>query len=456
MNPWIARAVILAASVVMIVIRAPHVRRSRGIKVTRGMPDSPRSTAILAVIVATALAATPLAQRPAWFSAWMAAPNIGEVIVGLANSTVRTIVRPTISGEALRIKLDNSRASTPVTFSAAFVGRSATAAAIVPGTNRPLTFNGSATVTIPPGGAAWSDPADFSVAAFQRLTVSLNVEAASDVSMHALGLVSSYRAGGAVGHVDTGSGFTALSSTVPKSRTVEYPIYWVSAVDVRSVSAGGTIVAIGDSWIDGRCSTTDAGVVQPDLYRRWLDVLATRLAARWPDNPLAVVNAGIGGNRLIPPGGNGPTTLERLDRDVLERAGVTHVIALQGMNDLGQGTGVEPLITAMREVIDRVHARGLPIIGATLFPMARPDRAGWTSSMEEQRLAVNAWIRTRAAYDGVIDFDRLMSRGPTYDGRASLPPAFGCDDLVHPNADGYRAMGEFVDPDLFRPRALGR
>lgn len=409
-----------------------------------------------AVIAAIALAETPLAQQPAWFSVWTAAPTIGEVVPGLAKSTVRTIVRPTISGQALRIKLDNSRAGTPVTFSAAFVGRSATAAAIMPGTNRPLTFNGAATVTIPPGGVAWSDPTDVSVTAFQRLTVSLNVEAASDVSMHALGLVSSYRADGAVGRADTGRGFTPLSSTVPKSRTVEYPIYWVSAVDVRSASAGGTIVAIGDSWIDGRCSTTDAGVVHPDLYRRWLDVLATRLAARWSDSPLAVVNAGIGGNRLIPPGGNGPATPERLERDVLERAGITHVVALQGMNDLGQGTRAERLITAMREVIDRVHARGLRIIGGTLFPMARPDRAGWTSSMEEQRLALNDWIRTRARYDGVIDFDRLMSRGPSYDGRASLPPEFGCDDFVHPNADGYRAMGEFVDLDLFRPGAPGR
>jgi hypothetical protein len=212
------------------------------------------------MVVAIALAASPLAQQPAWFSAWMAAPSIGEVIVGLTNSTVRTIVRPTISGQALRIKLDNSRAGTPVTFSAAFVGRSATAAAIIPGTNRPLTFNRSAKVTIPPGGAAWSDPADFTVAAFQRLTVSLNVEAASDVSMHALGLVSSYRADRAVGQADTGSGFTALPSTVPNSRTVEYPVYWVSAVDVRSVSTGGTIVAIGDSWIDGRCRKTASGL----------------------------------------------------------------------------------------------------------------------------------------------------------------------------------------------------
>jgi lysophospholipase L1-like esterase len=226
-------------------------------------------------------------------------------------------------------------------------------------------------------------------------------------------------------------------------------MYWLAALDVQSSSAVGTIVAVGDSWIDGRCSTTEEGRVLPDRYQRWIDVFAARLSKEYSKEPRAVVNAGIAGNRIIPGGGNGPPLLQRLDRDVLERAGATHVIFLQGMNDLGGGATAPQLTAAMQQVIDRVHARGLRIVAGTLFPLARPDIARWPREMDAQRLAVNDWIRTQANVDGVIDFDRLMSGGPVYDGSQSLKPQFVCDDNVHPNVAGYRAMGEFVDLTLF-------
>ena len=119
------------------------------------------------------------------------------------------------------------------------------------------------------------------------------------------------------------------------------------------------------------------------------------------------------------------------------------------MNDIGGGATAAQVTAAMQQVIDRVHARGLRIIGGTLFALARPDRAKLTSAMEAVRLEVNAWIRTQATFDGVIDFDRLMSTGPLYDGIPSLTPEFACTDDVHPNRAAYRAMGEFVDLTLF-------
>jgi lysophospholipase L1-like esterase len=184
------------------------------------------------------------------------------------------------------------------------------------------------------------------------------------------------------------------------------------------------------------------------------DVQAKALSCRSLESqrgrqPMAVVNLGVGGNRIIPGDGNGSPTLQRLNRDVLVRAGATHVLFLQGMNDLGGGASSDQLTAAIRQVIDRVHAKVCRLSEGRCF-RSRPDRAQWTQQMEANRLAVNSWIRTQAPYDGVIDFDRLMSGGPLYDGRQSLKSEFACDDDVHPNARGYEAMGQFVDLELFR------
>jgi lysophospholipase L1-like esterase len=143
--------------------------------------------------------------------------------------------------------------------------------------------------------------------------------------------------------------------------------------------------------------------------------------------------------------------LERFDRDVLERSGATHVLFLQGMNDIGGGATAAQVTSAVQQIIDKAHAKGLSIIGGTLYPLARPDLARWTAPMEAQRLAVNTWIRTQANFDA-IDFDRLMSGGPVYAGNAALKPEFVCDDNVHPNAAGYKAMGEFIDLGVFKTR----
>jgi lysophospholipase L1-like esterase len=396
----------------------------------------------------------PVAPKPqsgegGWFSAWAAAHNVGRGVEALSGGSVRLIVRPTLSGQSLRVKLSNIRGSAPAVFSAAYVGATATGASVVTGTNRRLTFSGAANLTLAPDAMVWSDPLPFDVKAFEPLTVSLDIVSASDVSMDTLSLVMNYRAAGAHAADTSAAAFTPIPPNAPDSTVHEYPTYWLAAVDVQSRIAAGTIVAVGDSWIDGRCSTTENGVVKPDLYQRWIDVLAARLAAQRPSEPRAVVNAGIAGNRIIPGGGNGSPTLQRLDRDVLERAGATHVIFLQGMNDIGGGATAAQVTAAMQQVIDRVHAKGLKIVGGTLFSLARPDRAKWTAPYEAVRRDVNTWIRTQAKFDGVIDFDRLMSAGPLYDGIPGLKPEFACNDDVHPNAAAYRAMGEFVDLTLF-------
>ena len=408
-----------------------------------------KTEAVIAIVAAAVVTAAPTAQEPRWFSAWAAAHNVGLVVEGLNGASVRLVVRPTLSGRSLRVKLSNIRGNTPAIFAAAYIGVAGSGAAVVPGTSRRLTFRGRQALTLAPDEMVWSDPVSFDVQAFQRLAVSLDITSASDVSMDTLALVTTYRAAGHHASATSPDGFAPIPPNAPDSKTDEYPMYWLAALDVESSSAAGTIVAVGDSWIDGRCSTTEDGRVRPDLYQRWIDVLSMRLAKERPNEARAVVNAGIAGNRIIPGGGNGPPLSQRLDRDVLERAGATHVIFQQGMNDLGGGATAAQVTAAMQQVIDRVHARGLRIIGGTLFPLARPDLVRWTAPYDAQRLAVNEWMRTQAKFDGIIDFDRLMSGGPVYDGSQSLKPQFVCSDNVHPNPAGYRAMGEFVDLALF-------
>ena len=200
-----------------------------------------------------------VAQQPRWFSAWASAHNVGREVPGLSGGAVRLVVRPTLSGQSLRVKFSNIRGTAPAVFSAAYVGVAGNGATVVRGTNRQLTFNGASALTLAPDDMAWSDPVRFDVKAFQRLAVSLNVTSASDVSMDTLGLVANYRAGRPRAAESSPAGFVAIPPNAPDSTVHEYPMYWLAAVDVLSASAGGTVVAVGDSWIDGRCSTTENG-----------------------------------------------------------------------------------------------------------------------------------------------------------------------------------------------------
>jgi lysophospholipase L1-like esterase len=386
-----------------------------------------------------------------FLAAWSASQGrLAEPPPALDNSTVRVIVRPTIDGTALRIKLENTIAKTPVTFAAAYIGVLGRGAALVPGSNEQLTFEHRAGVTLQPGAGVYSDPLKFPVRAFQRLAVSLDVQSASEVSTHALGLTTTYFTSGHEASSDSGAGFEPVPPVAPN--VASFPVYWVSAVDVTSTTASSAIVAFGDSITDGACSTNDTnGKVVPDLYQRWLDVLAQRLASLPASARKSIVNAGISGNRVLVAGVSGPPALERLDRDVLDRAGATHVIFFMGTNDISRGDTSAAVIDGTRQIIDRVHARGLKIIGGTMIPRGRPEGAGqgFNEQQERYRLEVNEWIRHQAPFDGIIDFDALMSGGgisPT--GAQIIKPEYNCD-FIHPNAAGYRAIGEAIDLQLF-------
>jgi len=386
-------------------------------------------------------------DRGKWFSAWTVSHGARQTTPALSGTTVRMIVRPTISGNHLRVKFENTLGQTPVVFSAAYIGVLDSGAAVVGGSNKRLTFGGQPGLTLAPGAGAYSDPVRFGVEAFSRLAVSLDVVSATDISAHALGLTTNYSAPGAHAASVSADGFTPVPANAGN-----FPFYWIAALDVQSSTATGTVVTFGDSITDGRCSTRDsAGVDHPDLYNRWPDVLAARLAVLRGKHAPAVANEGIAGNRVVS-GGNGPPALTRLDRDVLDRAGISHVIFFEGTNDITGGATAPTIIAGIQQVIDRVHATGVPIFGVTVVPRGRPaPLTGWTIDMEAQRLAVNHWMHTDANFDALIEFGALM-QGPIVasDLSESYWPSWNCGDYTHPNTAGYQAMGNFIDLGLFR------
>jgi lysophospholipase L1-like esterase len=222
--------------------------------------------------------------------------------------------------------------------------------------------------------------------------------------------------------------------------------FWLAGVEVTASKQTGVIVALGDSITDGTAST-------PDTNNRWPNHLAERLMAQPGNHKMGVLDEGIAGNRVLQDV-IGPNALSRLDRDVLVQTGVTHVIVLEGINDIGFGAfgftvpSADELIAGHRQLIERAHARGLTIFGATLTPFEGTTLPGYfTPAGEAKRQAVNNWIRTGGEYDGVIDFDKA-TRDPSHPTR--LLPAYDSGDHLHPNDAGYQAMADAIDLKLFK------
>ncbi|MEO2198502.1 MAG: GDSL-type esterase/lipase family protein, partial [bacterium] len=338
-------------------------------------------------------------------------------------------------------RLDNGYGVEPLRIGSASIGHRMRGAALVPGTLHPLRFGGDRSVTIPPGGSVHSDSVQLAVLARQDLTVSLHLPDTDVIpSLHRGALVTSYASANGAGDLtadETPVGFTDTMTSM----------WWLKSIDVLTTSAGGTIVAFGDSITDGSCSTVDA-------HDRWEDWMAVRLdASEDPAARRAVVNEGIGGNTVIrehlQPAPTITPGVERLERDVLSHAGVTDVILFMGTNDIRREATARQVIAGTQTIIERVQARGIKIHGVTIIP--RHNRAptannsGWTPAKTQTRNEVNEWIRSEAGFDGVIDFDQVV-RDPS-DPNLILA-AFNCDD-IHPSPRGYYEMGRSVPLDLF-------
>ena len=403
--------------------------------------------AVLALFLAsgtTAQQPTPASER--WVTAWGTSQNaLGTN--GVSNTTVRMIARVTIAGQAVRIRLDNTFGTSPLSIGAAFIGERIQGAAVAPGSNRRITFNKSTRVTVPAGGSVTSDLVRMSVLAQQDLAVSLHIPgAAVRPSQHGGAQVTSYVAADGAGDVaadETAKPFTGTTTSM----------LWLKAIEVSSSPSTGSVVAFGDSITDGTCSTVDA-------HDRWEDLLAVRLALDAAGRGAAgvhkaIVNEGIGGNTItrenLQPPPDSPPGLERFERDVLTHHGVTHVILFMGTNDIRRGASAAQVIAGMEELANRARTRGLKTIGVTIIPRhnrpPEPNNSGWDATKTRVRHEVNQWMRTKGRFDALIDFDKVVQDPKNAD---LLLPPFNCGDGIHPSPRGYYEMGQSVPLGLFR------
>jgi len=363
-------------------------------------------------------------------------------VTTLSNQTVRMVVRSSMGGRRARVKLSNAFGSTPVIVGAAHLARRGTGPSIVSGSDRTLTFSGKASVTMMPGVVVVSDPVDIDVPALGDLAISLYV--ASDTgapTAHATALHTTY--------VSAEGDFAGQSEFPVAGTTQQY--YWISSVEVAAPSDAAAIVAFGDSITDGARST-------PETNNSWPALLAARLGADKAAANIAVINEGIGGNRLFTDAAGlaGVSALARLDRDVFSHPGVKWLMILEGINDIGTLGAANPpaepitkddLIWVLQQVIDRAHAHGIKVIGCTLTPY---EGAGYARENGEAiRAAVNQWIRTSGAFDAVVDFE-AATRDPNNPKR--FKPEFDPGDHLHPNDAGYKAMADAVDLSIFKKK----
>ncbi|SEW31599.1 SGNH/GDSL hydrolase family protein [Natrinema salifodinae] len=383
-----------------------------------------------------------------FLGAWTASPQAplsdGISATGFEDQTLRQMVRPSVGGRGVRLKLTNAFGDESITFDRASVGRrvSGSGASVEPGTLRQVTFGDDPDVTIPPGARVMSDPVELRVGAGQDLVVSLYTETATGpTTWHQLPTKTSY--------VSSAGDRTADPSGDAFPSSVTH-WFFLGGIEVLAPEHTGAIACFGDSITDGHGSTLDANAAYPDF-------LAERVTERQGLRK-SVVNAGISGNRVLSDSDVfGPNALARFDRDVLTQTGVTDVVLLEGINDIGferfddpkyrPATSVtaDDIIAGYEQLIRRAHARGVRIIGGTLTPFE--GAVYYYEAGERKRQAINEFIRTSGAFDGVVDFDKAV-RDP--DDPKCLRPEYDSGDTIHPNDAGYRAMADAVDLSLFR------
>ena len=390
------------------------------------------------------------AQEPKWVGSWGASPLPPSPGAGpfpatpsFTDQTVRQIVRLSVGGQRVRLRVSNEYGTKPVTIGAARVALADGTDKLKTGSEHAVTFGGRPSATIPAGAPLLSDPIDLTTGDLAALSVSLYLQGETGpCTCHGVAMQDAYVARG-----DHTQGTFAPEQTIQMRP-------FLSGVEVLAARAEA-IVVLGDSISDGVGSTANAN-------RRWPDLFAERLSARSGGTRFGVVNHGISGNQVLADGA-GQSALARFDRDVLSVPGLTRVIVFEGVNDLGLGYGhlegplasimpppaIKPtrdaMIAGYRQLIARAHGKGLKIYGATIAPYE--GAAYYSAEGNAVRQAINDWIRTSKEFDGVLDFDAAF-RDPAKP--TQMKEAFQAGDHLHGSDAGYRAVADSIDLGLFR------
>ena len=380
-----------------------------------------------------------MADNQHWVGTWTAAPAPAEG-AAFSNHTLRMIPRVSLGGSRLRIRISNAHGVRPLAIGAACVGLRSSGPAVVPGSNRRLTFGGDRSATIAAGAFVVSDAVDLDVAPLSDLAVSVHLP---DDLPASFGITGRYAR--QTNFISPPGDFTS-EDVMPVGRLTD-DWYFVCGVDVVAPRETGAIVALGDSLTDANISTHDG-------HHSWPSQLARRLVARQSGRPMAVMNQGLGGNRILHDI-RGDSGLRRFDRDVVAQPGVTHTIVMLGTNDIRnrwakpeEEVSAAQMIAGLKQLAVRGHARGIRVIAATLTPYENETflPGAWNPRRETIRQEVNDWLRKTDAFDAIVDFDRAL-RDPDHPTR--MLPVYDCDDHLHPSDRGYRAMGDAIDLALF-------
>lgn len=429
-------------------------------------------TSALAVFLCCAIATEQTsAQSTKWVASWAASAHgpypsgnasaqpilsfaFEEAATGANDQTFRLLIRPDVWGKRTRLRFSNAFGTKPVTLDDVFIGVNSSAGNVAAGTNTRVLFGGKPNLTMQPGQVVYSDAvnlafvkkANEALLEGRKLAVSFHIVGNSGpMTWHAKALQTSYLTAprsGSHGSEESDANFPFTTTSW----------FFLDAIEVMAPSDTAVIVCFGDSITDGTLSTLNGD-------DRWPDVLSRRLHAAY-GNRFSVVNAGIGGNQIIGPEKysvtapmpGGPSALERLERDVLSLSGVTHIIWLEGINDLSRGASAEAVIAGMKELVKRVRAKGsIKIIGATITSGVGYNGPAGTPDVNARRQTVNQFIRSGGLFDGVVDFDAVTVDAQTGGLRAAFQPNStigGAGDKLHPNRAGYQTMGNAIDLNL--------
>ena len=374
-------------------------------------------------------------DRSHWVGTWTTAPAPAES-GAFNNQTLRMTMRASLGGNEVRVRISNAYGQRPLEIGGAHIALRDKGPAIISGSDHELSFGGAARATIAAGAVLFSDPVALDLPPLADLAVSLYLPGEILNEFQITG-----RYARQTNYISPPGDFTAAQVMPIATLTSDW--FFVCGVDVLASADTGGIVTLGDSLTDGNISTMDG-------FCRWPDQLARRLMARPRGRPMAVMNQGLGGNRILFDI-RGDSGLRRLDRDVLAQPGVTHVIVMLGTNDLRnrwrkpeEEPNAAQMIAGLNQMAVRAHSHGIKIVGATLTPFGNETfmANAWSPEREEIRVAVNDWIRNGGAFDAVADFDQAL-RDPEIP--TQMLPRYDCGDGLHPSDLGYTRMGDVID-----------